>query len=617
VPIGMGAVVYRLWLEFSETAQTAGMAVRETIEEGSLVVSAFSSELINLIRFSSQGIADLGKLIKGLAAIMAVILVLENLVESLPRIRAGRVKAWLTAKKILAMSGRNPEANLDRYEESLESAMGRSFPSLRDVLSPDSQGSLLRVNSSARNKLENPKVEFSFSCLELPVHGARLSEGDDIGVAMHTFVFEVASSQSGGVRGKKSYKVKLEVFPCSSTLSECVCSCECMDHAIRGAGCKHLAAVLRQMESTAQSSGIFLQRRLELQEKGVSSGSRPAAIDDVPLRSALAKGEAARASWSPDGGVQAAGSSIRQLSARNKMPKQESNLRAEEKEKVKKEARGSLVSALDAVGCTDWTFFREKALKLTSSIPLRKGSDGEAPSSKDVQSRATEAIQKAEAEKEKERELVASSPLNSVLHNCMLAEFGGRDERLGELVTILTAVRTHEVSMKLLQGSDSKSIVYLMGYTFDREDVASELVNAKARGADVKVILDKRSTVSGPTKSTPQVMMQLFTGCVEVRLTEGRGLAAEYAAVERFVGSHLKGIQHSKTLLVDDWLLVGSTNWTTSSRSNLERTCLIQLHAAKVPDVQAEHVRVWGTAEQLTKEGIQASMRSKSASASR
>ena len=53
VPIGMSAVLYRLWLEFSETAQTAGIAVRETIEEGSLVISAFSGELISLIKIGT------------------------------------------------------------------------------------------------------------------------------------------------------------------------------------------------------------------------------------------------------------------------------------------------------------------------------------------------------------------------------------------------------------------------------------------------------------------------------------------------------------------------------------------------------------------------------------
>ena len=40
------------------------------------------------------------------------------------------------------------------------------------------------------------------------------------------------------------------------------------------------------------------------------------------------------------------------------------------------------------------------------------------------------------------------------------------------------------------------------------------------------------------------------------------------------------GIQHSKTLLVDDYLIVGSTNWTNASRNNQEMGVLIRLSEA-------------------------------------
>ena len=40
------------------------------------------------------------------------------------------------------------------------------------------------------------------------------------------------------------------------------------------------------------------------------------------------------------------------------------------------------------------------------------------------------------------------------------------------------------------------------------------------------------------------------------------------------------GIQHSKTLLVDDYLVVGSTNWTSASRNNQELGVLIRLSEA-------------------------------------
>ena len=39
-----------------------------------------------------------------------------------------------------------------------------------------------------------------------------------------------------------------------------------------------------------------------------------------------------------------------------------------------------------------------------------------------------------------------------------------------------------------------------------------------------------------------------------------------------------QGIQHSKTVLVDDHLLLGSTNWTNSSRTNTEGDVVVKLN---------------------------------------
>ena len=43
---------------------------------------------------------------------------------------------------------------------------------------------------------------------------------------------------------------------------------------------------------------------------------------------------------------------------------------------------------------------------------------------------------------------------------------------------------------------------------------------------------------------------------------------------------------HAKTLQVDDQLIVGSTNWTTASRGNLETSVLIKLR----PEGRHKHV---------------------------
>ena len=38
-----------------------------------------------------------------------------------------------------------------------------------------------------------------------------------------------------------------------------------------------------------------------------------------------------------------------------------------------------------------------------------------------------------------------------------------------------------------------------------------------------------------------------------------------------------RGLLHAKSLLIDDFLLLGSTNWTTSSKANHELSALLEL----------------------------------------
>ena len=62
---------------------------------------------------------------------------------------------------------------------------------------------------------------------------------------------------------------------------------------------------------------------------------------------------------------------------------------------------------------------------------------------------------------------------------------------------------------------------------------------------------------------------------VDTLLAAGEDSAPHYQAVGRAGG--FRGIVHAKLLLVGDVLLMGSTNWTTSSRSNKELTSKLRL----------------------------------------
>ena len=65
----------------------------------------------------------------------------------------------------------------------------------------------------------------------------------------------------------------------------------------------------------------------------------------------------------------------------------------------------------------------------------------------------------------------------------------------------------------------------------------------------------------------------------------GANVSEEYRLVNRTVSG--QGIQHAKSALVGDELIVGSCNWTTSSRSNYELGVLIRLRESSVAQVKA------------------------------
>ena len=93
-------------------------------------------------------------------------------------------------------------------------------------------------------------------------------------------------------------------------------------------------------------------------------------------------------------------------------------------------------------------------------------------------------------------------------------------------------------------------------YEFGRADLAQALVDARVRGADVRVVLD-------PT--------------VPVTLVTGRRLAAAGVPVRYYpVDDHAQQIDHVKLLLGDDRALLGGMNWGATSDRNHDFALLLR-----------------------------------------
>ena len=134
---------------------------------------------------------------------------------------------------------------------------------------------------------------------------------------------------------------------------------------------------------------------------------------------------------------------------------------------------------------------------------------------------------------------------------------------LGRILAIMPSKATHKLALFMI--GRSLSDIVLTAFTFDLADMVDALNAACQRGVKVKVLVDRSHALSGTTQNMPNRLAALMDGGVEVRLCRGC--------------SNGTGIQHSKTLMIDMFLFVGSANWTNASQSNQEVSILFAMNA--------------------------------------
>ena len=139
----------------------------------------------------------------------------------------------------------------------------------------------------------------------------------------------------------------------------------------------------------------------------------------------------------------------------------------------------------------------------------------------------------------------------------------------------------------------SRDKVMLRAYSFDAPSVLEALEAAVARGASCSLIAD--ASQCSKTKLQWQSLKRVVTAGVSVRLATGRSVRDAYVSDGRgaAVGAGLKGLHHAKALLVigdkTAELVVGSLNWSTSSKANSE--CGLRLAVASDAPVVTDFVR--------------------------
>ena len=128
--------------------------------------------------------------------------------------------------------------------------------------------------------------------------------------------------------------------------------------------------------------------------------------------------------------------------------------------------------------------------------------------------------------------------------------------------------------LSVLAKARSRDRVFLRAYSFDAPRVLEALEAACARGAACSLVAD--ASQCAKTKHQWQSLKRVAAAGVNVRLAAGQLEMRTWrtAGAQRSVGAGLKGLHHSKALLVVSEttadLIVGSLNWSTSSKANAE-----------------------------------------------
>ena len=157
------------------------------------------------------------------------------------------------------------------------------------------------------------------------------------------------------------------------------------------------------------------------------------------------------------------------------------------------------------------------------------------------------------------------------------------------LLKVVTSRQTHEACLAAWLGMVEGQISILLAYMYDLEKFTDAQINVRKRGGAAILVLDVQKTfgkaTDGQCTGQQSQILRLEGAGVPVRLFEGASKDDDYAAVGR--KCFFRGAHHAKALLAGNILIVGSSNWTTSSKANGEMGVVVKVGPKDLPGVQA------------------------------
>ena len=202
------------------------------------------------------------------------------------------------------------------------------------------------------------------------------------------------------------------------------------------------------------------------------------------------------------------------------------------------------------------------------------------------------------------------------------AEIAGNPRGLAgaRLVFLSNARPTLSSAASIIKRVPRGATITLFAFCFDHPNVAEAVVEAVLRGAGVSLYLDygyvcgdsfsvhcKRTLIDILDKAARAP----WPGQLRIFSQTGSCVRTAYARYDRTLTRDVSlGHSHAKLLYTYPYLLIGSTNWTVASESNLELSVLLEIQDRETRQyVEAELEPMVAGAVQQSRASISASMR--------
>ena len=188
-------------------------------------------------------------------------------------------------------------------------------------------------------------------------------------------------------------------------------------------------------------------------------------------------------------------------------------------------------------------------------------------------------------------------------------------------VFMADARQTLKSAASVVRKAERGDTVTLFAFSYDHPTVTNAIIDAVYRGAEVSIYMD-HGYVCGESKSLycKQTLIDAlkraarapWPGRLGVYSQTGSCVKAAYARYGRHVNQNVGlGHCHAKALYMYPYLIIGSTNWSVSSESNLELGVLLEIQDRETRKYVETHlVSMTSGAVQQNAMGIAATMRS-------